>query len=188
MKKIYFLLLFLLISFSSKGEAFYDIFIVYGKHNNTIKKIILEALNSSGEKWQRGADPVPKSYGSTSTYMLDGKTIKESERLFTFEELNYTKDPKADTPGKLLALLKKNCPKLLTFQVIFEKENEFCIEKYDARKEKVKNHDLYWIVHLGNGKYRNYFFTDRENLISEEKKDSLLKIFQYMEDRIKNVP
>ena len=53
MKKIYFLLLFLLISFSSKGEAFYDIFIVYGKHNNTIKKIILEALNSSGEKWQR---------------------------------------------------------------------------------------------------------------------------------------
>lgn len=80
-------------AFPPKAEAIFDIFTVYGKRNNTINEIILEALSTPDNKWQRTRAPIQDRPIAWASYGQLG----DSSKSFEYQELHFTNHPKTRT-------------------------------------------------------------------------------------------
>lgn len=106
------LTLFAVIGFTPKAEAFLDMFVVYGKRNNQINEMILEALSTPRSSWKRVRVPVTEEYESYSTYIPGSSNEDDSKKQFFFTELRHAKHPSLHTLNDLFKNDNKSVEKI----------------------------------------------------------------------------
>lgn len=190
MKKIKICLFITLLLFiaTPKAEALLDIFTVYGKRNNTIEKIILEALNTPKKEWVRTRVPIPEKYESSSTYAPKGLDKRNPSTCVFFEELYLAKHPTLHTLNDLYCDEAMKFP-YFSCQVLYQDEKTLSFEICKRSNQIAeREHLVGWIVDLGKGNFRMYTYRTQYENVKEEEKTFWLQLFQYMEEQIKNVP
>jgi hypothetical protein len=185
-----FILTFLCIASAiPKAEAILDIFTVYSTRNNTIKKIVLEALGTPTKKWERTSAPIPEEYGNSSIYVPEGLDRRNPSTYFYFDEINYAKHPTRHNLKDLyIHITNEAIGKGCSFNIICQDEKTLAFETYNSSdKVSQKLHEIYLIVDLGGSNFRNYTYGTKYENLTEEQKTFWIQLFRYMEDQIKYV-
>ena len=167
-------LLFVSMNITTKAEAFFEIFTVYGTHNRTINSIIFEALKKKTpqKEWIRTRVPLDGEYESYSCYIPESGNYKNPITFFYFTEINYTNHP--DFRGYFLDdfLLK----------IVNEKKRELsenrskCIDVYTDKNGIKKEIEHFATVQLISRTGDTISFEDfrtKRDLLSEEKQVEL---------------
>jgi hypothetical protein len=186
--KILSLMIFCLIFSSSKTEAINDIFIVYSKENNTMKNIIIEALDTQTKKWERIAAPIPEEFWSTSTYTPINSNHQDPSEGFFFEDLHLAKHPKLHSLNDLYFNQINNKPKEFSSKLIFQNDQTIAFETYNPSNKGYQRHQIHYYVDAGNGNFRGYTYRKRYTNLEEHEKEFWIHLFQYMEQERKAYP
>jgi hypothetical protein len=169
------------------AEALLDIFIVYGKRNNAIEKIILEALNTPTKEWERIRVPIPEKYESDSSYAPKGSDRKDPSTAFFFSECYFAKHPTLHTLDDLYSNSIVGSL-YVSFKPIFRDEKTVAFEIVNSsNKASLKEHTVKWIVDLGGSNFRAYTYRTKYENLREEEVTFWLDLFKYMEEQIKHV-
>jgi len=120
---------FAIFGFIPKAEAFLDLFVVHGKRNNTINKIILESLNTDKTKWYRSQLPFTKDYTTESIYLLEAERNTDVKRSFSLAEFNYKNHPTLHSLKDIFAKEKDLGEKLKSHQPVTYRSGNGVIEK-----------------------------------------------------------
>lgn len=181
-------LIFLLsIVVTPKAEALLDIFTVYGKRSNSINNIILEALITPDKEWVRSRVPIPEEIETACTYTPKGIDKKDPSTAFYFSELNLKNHTTLHTLGDLYNNQFKNDLHVTT-TTLSKDSNSISFENYNmSERTALKEHNIEWIVDLGNGKFRRYKYHTKYENLKDHEKTFWLQLFHYMEEQIKNV-
>ena len=161
------------------------------KHNNKINAIIIEALNTPKEKWHRTSAPIARKFETSSVYAPEDEDSRNPEKSFVFEKLHHAKNLELNTLDKIFLAIKEN-GKRFTTKLISRTDNEMCYECIYQLNPQIRNnfkeHSIEMMKDLGNGEFRHYAYGVKYRFLTEEEKAHFLKLFEYMEAQIKNVP
>ncbi len=112
MKNLCLIIGFLFLAVTSRTEAFFDMFVTYGKQNNQIDAIIQKALDTPDQKWKRTLVPVEDNEGEIlCAYSPEHENKNNPEHSFALSRFKDNKKTQ-NTGSSLFSIAKSKAEKL----------------------------------------------------------------------------